>query len=175
VKIATDIPVQPDSAFSPCEPSFDALLSGPSTPSTSAGFPLTGKVVALEDRSVPLVLFPGQPGTAALVARSLVDLHEAHVGRDVLLVFDGGELSKPIVVGVMRDGPAWPLPEKPGNVEVVADDERLVVTARDQIVFRCGKASITLTKAGKILIEGEYVSSHSSGVIRLKGGSVQLN
>ena len=58
---------------------------------------------------------------------------------------------------------------------VEADGERLVVDARDQLVLRCGKASITLTKAGKVLIQGTYLSSRSSGVNRIKGGSVQLN
>jgi hypothetical protein len=41
--------------------------------------------------------------------------------------------------------------------------------------LQCGKASITLTRAGKVLINGAYVSSRSSGVNRLKGGSIQLN
>ena len=53
--------------------------------------------------------------------------------------------------------------------------ERLIVTAKEQVVIRCGKASITLTRAGKVLIQGEYVLSRSAGVNRVKGGSVQLN
>jgi uncharacterized protein (DUF2345 family) len=65
--------------------------------------------------------------------------------------------------------------EKPGQVEVDADGERLIVTAKDRLVLRCGKASITLTKEGKVLVEGTYLSSRSSGVNRIKGGSVQLN
>jgi len=78
-------------------------------------------------------------------------------------------------MGCVRAESAWPLPDRPGHVEVDADGERLVVTAKEQIVLRCGKASITLTKAGKVLIQGAYVSSRSSGVNRIKGGSVQLN
>jgi hypothetical protein len=50
-----------------------------------------------------------------------------------------------------------------------------MVSAKEQLVLRCGKASITLTKEGKVLIQGAYVSSRSSGVNRIKGGSVQLN
>ena len=51
----------------------------------------------------------------------------------------------------------------------------MIVSAKEQLVLRCGKASITLTKAGKVLIEGSYVSSRSTGVNRVKGGSIQLN
>jgi hypothetical protein len=49
------------------------------------------------------------------------------------------------------------------------------MTAREQLVLRCGAASITLTRDGKVLIQGAYVSHRSSGVMRIKGGSVQIN
>jgi hypothetical protein len=58
---------------------------------------------------------------------------------------------------------------------VDCDGDRLIVTAKEQLVLRCGAASITLTKAGKVLIRGAYVSSTSTGVNRINGGSVQLN
>ena len=60
-------------------------------------------------------------------------------------------------------------------MEVDADGQRLMITAKEQLILRCGKASITLTKAGKVLIQGTYVSNRSSGVMRVKGGSIQLN
>jgi uncharacterized protein (DUF2345 family) len=60
-------------------------------------------------------------------------------------------------------------------VEIEADDRRLVASAKEQIILKCGKASITLTAAGKVLIQGAYVSHRSSGVMRIKGGSVQIN
>ncbi len=79
-------------------------------------------------------------------------------------------------MGVLRGRAGWPLDEQPGQVEVDADGERLVVSAKEQLVLRCGKASITLTKAGKVLIEGSLRAvSRSTGVNRIKGGSVQLN
>ena len=57
------------------------------------------------------------------------------------------------------------------------NDERLsvptVIISGDEL--RCGKASITLTRAGKVLIRGAYLLSRSSGVNRIKGGSVQIN
>jgi hypothetical protein len=47
--------------------------------------------------------------------------------------------------------------------------------AGKEIVLRCGDASITLTRAGKILIKGAYVLSRSSGVNRIQGGAVEIN
>ena len=55
------------------------------------------------------------------------------------------------------------------------DDERLVLSAQREVTIQCGKASITLTRAGKVLIRGEYLLSRSSGVNRIKGASVQIN
>jgi hypothetical protein len=135
-----------------------------------------GELIGMKDEGrTPLVLFPGQHGSAALAARTVVDLHGPHIGRKVVLMFEGADLSRPIVMGVLREDEAWPLADRPGQVEVDADGERLIVSAKEQLVLRCGKASITLTKAGKVLIQGSYVLSRSSGVNRIKGGSVQLN
>jgi hypothetical protein len=157
-------------------------LLGEGVPATepAAHHPLDGVVigelVAMTDEGrTALVLYPGQLGSAALAARSVVDLHGAHIGRRVALLFEGGDRAKPIVMGVLREGNGWPLAERPSQADVDADGERLIVSAKEQLVLRCGKASITLTKAGKVLIQGAYVCSRSSGVNRIKGGSIQLN
>ena len=135
-----------------------------------------GELIGMkDDGGTPLVLFSGQLGSAALAARTVVDLHGPHIGSKVVLMFEGGDFGKPIVMGVLREGEGWPLADRPGQVEVDADGERMIVSAKEQVVLRCGKASITLTKAGKVLIQGSYVLSRSSGVNRIKGGSVQLN
>jgi hypothetical protein len=135
-----------------------------------------GELVGMTNEGrVPLVMFSGQPGTAALFARTVVDLHGAHIGRQIVMMFEAGDVTRPIVMGVLREGEGWPLVEQPGQVEVDADGEHLIVNAKEQVVLRCGKASITLTKAGKVLIQGTYVLSQSSGTNRVKGGSVQLN
>jgi hypothetical protein len=137
---------------------------------------ITGTLLALTDKGqTALVSFAGQPGHAALRARSVVDLHGPHMGQSVVLMFEGGDVHKPIVMGLLRGQTPWPLPDQPATVDVDADGQRMIVSAKEQLVLRCGKASITLTKAGKVLIEGSYVASTSSGVNRLKGGSVQLN
>ena len=136
---------------------------------------VTGTLVGFaDDGRVPLVVFPGQIGTAAVRARAVLDLSGAHIGGDVVLVFDRGDRTRPIVLGCLRPHNV-PLPARPESVEVDVDGERLLVTAKEQLVLRCGNASITLTRSGKVLIEGTYVSTRSSGVVRLKGGSVQIN
>ena len=136
----------------------------------------TGELVGITDNGrTPLVVYRNQSCTSALRARTLVDLHGSHVGEPVVLMFENGDPELPIVVGVIRQKEGWPLAQQPAQVEVEADGERMLVSAREQIVLRCGQASITLTKEGKVLIRGTYISSRSSGVNRIMGGSVQLN
>jgi hypothetical protein len=143
---------------------------------TSLPGAVIGILIGFKDGGcTPLVLFTGQSSSAAVAAASAIDVHGSHIGRQVVLIFENGDWRRPIIVGLLKSTRAWPLPEQPGQVEVEADGERLVVTAKEQLVLRCGKASITLTKAGKVLIEGAYVSNRSSGVMRIKGGSVQIN
>jgi hypothetical protein len=144
--------------------------------STPFDAPATGVLVGFVPEShAPLVTFQGQPGTAAVPARTTMDLHAAHIGQEVVLMFEGGDLHRPLVMGVLRQPNPNHVAPQPGAVEVDVDGERMLVSAKKQLVLRCGKATITLTKAGKILIEGTYISSKSSGVQRIKGGSIQLN
>ncbi|MGH2360860.1 MAG: DUF6484 domain-containing protein [bacterium] len=152
------------------------LLEAPAPPRSTPGGVVIGELVAISNEGrVPLVLYADQPGSKALAARSLVDLHAAHVGRKVALMFESADPERPLIMGVLRQGEGWPIEQRPGQIEIDADGERMVVSAKEQLVLRCGKASITLTKAGKVLIQGEYVQSRASGVNRIRGGSVQIN
>lgn len=134
-----------------------------------------GQLVGFKEGSIPLVTVPPAQTTAALPARTIVDLRGDHIGNEVVLQFENGDVRFPIVMGVIRTPSAWPLKDRPEQVTVDADGERLTVDAKHEVVLRCGKASITLTRAGKVLIRGSYVSSYSSGANRIKGGSVLIN
>lgn len=59
--------------------------------------------------------------------------------------------------------------------EANAVEEHVIVSAAKQLTLQCGESSITLTAAGKIILRGKYIVSRSSGVQRIKGGSVQIN
>lgn len=137
---------------------------------------IIGELIAITNEGrTPLIYYPGQPGSAALQARSTVDLQGKHIGQQVVLMFEANDPMKPIIMGVLQDAESYSLDQRPDQIEVDVDGERMIVSAKEQLVLRCGKASITLTKAGKVLIKGSYVLSRSSGVNRIKGGSVQLN
>jgi hypothetical protein len=167
-------PASSDSPYRQSEAPATPTWSAPERPNFGVG---RGVLVGIKDDGrTPLVVFPGQRGSAAVSARTTLDLHGSHVGREVVLMFEDGDRSRPIIMGCLarQDGAERPA-AVPGSLEVEADGERLLVTAKEQLVLRCGKATITLTKDGKVVINGTYISSRSSGVNRIKGGSVQLN
>ena len=128
----------------------------------------------LQDQPL-LAEVPGLPGEV-VAARSTVPLLRAQVGARVVVLFERGDVRRPIVVGVLQDqavreAAAAPQPA----VSVEADDQRLLFSAEREIVLRCGDASITLTRAGKVLIKGAYILSRSSGYNRIKGAAVDIN
>lgn len=157
-------------------PSTASAFPADQTPPNSQPATLVGRLLALTDRGcTPLVCFDGQPLPGAMPARCCVDLRPAHVGLDVVLVFDGGDRLRPIVCGVLRGKAGWPLGPLPGRVKIDADGERLTVTATRELVLRCGKAMLTLHSDGRIELRGEEILTEANGVNRMRGGSIQLN
>jgi hypothetical protein len=135
-----------------------------------------GRIVAMQ-QAAPLVDFPANTSGALVQARSLVPVSQREIGREVALAFEENDPTKPLILGLLQLATSLDsnLPEPQQPVEVEIDEEVLTLTAKKEITLRCGKASITLTSAGKILIRGAYLLSRSSGVNRIKGGSVQIN
>lgn len=102
-------------------------------------------------------------------------------GRKILLVFENEDAELPIIVDVvcesLDDAPDQHLIDLQVNKpdEVFIDGRRVTFDAKEEIVLRCGKASVTLTRAGKVLIRGAYLSNQSTGVNQIKGSSVKIN
>ncbi len=132
-----------------------------------------GAFQGLDASGDPLVTFPGSPDDRPLAARSIVSLDGHEVGGEVVLMFEGGDPRRPVVMGAIQSRPAKNVPG--ASVRADVDDERLMIEAQREVVIKCGEASITLTRAGKIVIRGTYVLSRSSGANRIKGASVEVN
>ena len=86
-------------------------------------------------------------------------------GGAVVLAYVDGDPNRPIVIGLLQ----------PPQTSMAGMAQELVLDAGRKIALRCGKASLVLTSAGKILLRGTHLLSHSCGVNRIKGGSVQIN
>ena len=55
------------------------------------------------------------------------------------------------------------------------DGKRVAIEGADEVEIRCGEASITLRRNGKIIIKGTYVESAAKGGNRVKGGAIKIN
>jgi uncharacterized protein DUF6484 len=130
-----------------------------------------------------------QPDGASITARLAVSVTRERLDaaiaqcQQVVLLFEHGDRTRPIIVGFIESvpAPAEPveigpvLPDRPSVVEADVDGKRVRVTAQDEIVLQCGSASVTLRRNGRVIIRGTYVESRSDGTNRIKGGQVQIN
>ncbi len=55
------------------------------------------------------------------------------------------------------------------------DGRKVNIEAKNEIILKCGKSSITLQKNGQITLKGTNLVSRASSVNKLKGGSVSIN
>jgi hypothetical protein len=146
-----------------------------------------GELVGWTEEQGPIVNYPDNPNPP-LPAISAVALDGdtarrlAEAGQRVILAFDRGRSDRPILMALVhepkpaleaRDDADADPPVEPLRVSV--DGESVTLTGKRTIELRCGKASIVLTKAGKVIIRGTHLVSSSSGANRIRGGSVELN
>ena len=141
------------------------------------GLAAVGRLHGFDLLDQPLVDDVPQCPGQVLVARSTIPIRRSMVGADVVVLFDGGDLQRPIIMGVIQKQAvtdAAPMTPERG-VTIKADNECHVVNAEREIVLRCGDASITLTRAGKVIIKGNYILSRSTGYNKIKGAAIDIN
>lgn len=156
--------------------------------SIAPGEIIIGTLVSIDDNGQAQVDFPQNPTSKPLTAMSTSVLTQQQVSRQVALLFNQGDLSKPIVMGLIHSPLQAMLEsfttnensgvELAGDLnmdDVTVEGGKVTFEAQNEMVFKCGESSITLTKAGKVLIRGKYLLNRSSGVNRIMGGSVQVN
>ena len=159
---------------------------------------ILGTITSIDVLGQPMVDYPLNPETGALKAITTLALTSQQVSRQVALLFNQGDLSQPIVIGLVHSplqamldnfqkdqetsfgnttsqDTQVELAANLGTDDVSVDGNKITFEAQDEMVFKCGKSSITLTKSGKVLIRGKYLLNRSSGVNRIMGGSVQVN
>ena len=156
---------------------------------------IIGVLTGINEQGQPLVNFQESITDTPVIGLSTVSLNQQQIGRQVALLFAEGNPEKPVIMGLIHSAldamiENFEMPvedevtpdEARDTTETVAqiddvtlDGKRVVLEGKEEIVLKCGDASITLTKAGKILIRGKYLLSRSTGVNRILGGSVQVN
>lgn len=135
---------------------------------------VTGWLVWTEPEDPPRVDFVGN-ARAPLPARSTVELPSGPPAQglcEVLLVFERGLPDRPIIVGLLRDETQA---LDTSETEVHVDGRRVEIEAADELVLRCGSASITLRRNGRMVLRGTYLETRAEGTNRIRGGNVSIN
>lgn len=135
-----------------------------------------GQLVAFDLEDRPLIRYRHLPWGERIVARTVVPLQRSQLGGEVVMLCERGDPHRPIIMGVVQTAAAASTATEPKpTVGVHVDGTRHEIVAEREIVLRCGDASITLTRAGKVIIKGTYVLSRSSGYNKIKGAAVDIN
>ena len=102
----------------------------------------------------------------------------------VLVIFEDNQGDRPIIIDVLHNDlnefekeTRLSTNNKPDitMMDAIIDGRQMKFCAKDQIVLQAGTASITLMRNGKVVIRGADVTTRSSGVNRIIGGSVKVN
>ena len=166
-----DLRLHPDGPEAPLQ----ALLAA--RPLASLPMPFLGAVTGVfagfdELDGSPLVTSPHHAEPVA--ARSVVELLPAQAGQPVVLMFDGGDPRRPLVMGIVQA----PRPGAEGVVPaeaLAARPRTLVLEAQDDIVLRNRHAKIRLTADGDIEVTGTSFTARTQRLLRLLSPLIKLN
>jgi hypothetical protein len=152
---------------------------------------MVGRVVKVVGSEVWVEVAGESPPARARVAAgiALADLRQAALlGHEAVLLFERGDRRRPLLMALLQ--PSTPQSRSRGDmasapagvagralraVTTDVDGRRIKVKGKDEIVFECGKASVTLRRNGRVIIRGTHVETHSEGTNRIKGAQVRVN
>jgi hypothetical protein len=141
---------------------LDLIVQEKSSTTVSVPGVVVGRLAGFDDAGRPLVSFVSDVPREHVLAKSTIPLKQDHVGSDVVVNFEHGDVRKPVITGSL-----WH-PKHSAAIEAELDGERVTLAAKKEIVLRCGEASITLKCDGKVVIRGTYLVSHAAGVNRIR-------
>lgn len=150
--------------------------------------PRTGWVVAVQPDGRVLVDFEGNrrgpvPARLALAVDAGVLARAVAHRLPAVLYFDNGDPALPMLMGLLQASPS-PTPLTDAILERSLEDvprearvdgKRVVIEGRSEVVLKCGKASLTLSRDGTVVIRGMNIKTDAEGVQRIRGGKVQIN
>ena len=144
-----------------------------------------GILVGFSDRGQPLVAFTNNGADICQPALYTGHLSYENAGKRVALLFPAGDVHKPMIIGIVRDNIKDAI-----NVNAQSDQSdsiqtntmslqinqrKIELNAEDEIVLRCGRARIELSKNGHVAVKGLSIDSSAEKLHRIKGAKTEIN
>jgi hypothetical protein len=150
-----------------------AAAGVPSMPSDAVvpAAAMLATISAIAPDGTVLVTLAERPPVPALLSQQVTpeQLRQAlGSATPVLVLALDGDPTRPVIIGVLASSIRRP-------ATATVDGRRVDLTGQDEVVLTCGKASITLTREGRIILRGSHLAASSTGLNRITGGSVQIN
>jgi hypothetical protein len=173
----TRVQTRPAASAGDASDLMQALIGArPAATAVTAEAPLHGVLVGVlhdfDDSGRPRVIVPGHI-VVPRVARAICALGPGQEGRQCALLFEEGDLARPLIMGVLQE-PVITI-HALGATTTTQEAESFTVEAERAIELRCGKASLRLSSDGRIELRGSTVVSHATGLNRMRGASIKLN
>lgn len=155
------------------------LDSVPAAAQAARGDVRVGRLVEVVDGR-PWVAFGANAHVLARVALAMPVSVDALAAQALLLVLEDGDEARPIIVGLVSET----LPAEPETHTGLLGDaatgfelngRRLSFEGTEELVLRCGEASITLRADGQIVVKGTRLTSRASETHKIRGATVLIN
>jgi len=132
----------------------------------SSGFIVSGEIVSTTADGQVSVDYP-QNSLGPLSARTLME--DLYLGAKVLLAFDGGDPTRPIILGILHDQ------ARTAGRTIRLKASRIVLEAEDELLLQCGEASFEARRNGRVDLKGRDVVSRATRTNKVRGSTVLVN
>ena len=120
--------------------------------------------------------FPDNAAGGPIAARSTVPLHSSDTNREVALLFEFGDRSRPLIIGLIHERSPSPAREAPsGALSPQFSANRIVFDATQEIVLKTKQAKLVLRQNGDVEIQGTRIVSRARVLQKLLAPMLKLN
>jgi hypothetical protein len=128
----------------------------------------------------PLTDFPASENRGPIAAVSTVPLKEGDCGSEVVLLFEEGDPSRPIIVGILQTpacGAPQTLPDSAESVKELFALTRMIRhdPATGNLIVQNGRSRIVLMDDGTVRVEGRRIISAADENILMRAAYIDLN
>jgi len=122
-------------------------------------YTVVGTIKSIVNKALAEVIFEIEEKMYSHEAQTTEALNSYHENVQCTIVFNQGDITKPIITGIIQEDNATPL----------------VLSCEDGILLESGSVQITLEPTGVLNLQAHLINSQAYGPYRIKGASVKIN